>query len=167
MSQELSISDCELFLGYLGNLSFKYIPTTGNRQQLKYCLSPQKMSQDLDTPEGEATITTEKEDDTGVGSRQKDITSGTRLHVTTEAVSTAEKEVVNESESNAETLCISGNVLTPGKGHEVDSDSTAETVVLAGNKDVSDTTENEALPDYYFDLYLCQRGHLNVMTAEI
>ena len=96
-STELSISDCELFLGYLANLSFKYIPTTGHREQLQYSPSPQKMSQVLDDVEGEGTITAEKEDDTVVGS------TGKRLQFSTHAVSTAEKDVVNESDGNAET----------------------------------------------------------------
>ena len=41
--------------------------------------------------------------------------------------------------------------LHPKKGNEVDSDGVAQNVVVAGNKNVSDTAENEALPDYYFD----------------
>ena len=73
------------------------------------------MCQYIDTPEEEVTITAEKEDGAGVGSTQKDVTSCTRLHVMREAVSTAEKEVVNESDSNAETLYISSKVLTPQK----------------------------------------------------
>ena len=71
--------------------------------------------------------------------------------MTTDAVSTAEKDVVNESDGNAETLYISDKLVTPEKDQEADSDGMAETVVVAGNKDASGTAENEALPDYYFD----------------
>ena len=70
---------------------------TGHREQLHYSLSPQKMSQVLDAAEGEVKITAEKEDDIGVGSTERNVTSGKRLHVTKDAVSTAEKDVVNES----------------------------------------------------------------------
>ena len=80
------------------------------------------MSQVLDAAEGEPTITAEKEDDTGVGSTERNVTSGKRFHVTTDAVSTAEKDVVNESDNNGKSLYTSGNLVTPEKDHEADSD---------------------------------------------
>ena len=35
-SENLTISDCELFLGYLGNLTFKYILTSGHAVPFQY-----------------------------------------------------------------------------------------------------------------------------------
>ena len=46
------------------------------------------------------------------------------------------------------------SIITHEKDHEADSDGMAETVVVAANKDVSGTAENdEELPDYYFDFF--------------
>ena len=80
---------------------------------------------------------------------------GIRFDGSRDAASTAEKEVQDDSDANAQTLYISGNVVTPENKQDHDSDGTAETIVIAGKKvtpDVGGTAENdEQLPDYYFD----------------
>ena len=37
-SDKLAISDCKLFLGYLGNLTFKYLPTSGHLVPFEFSL---------------------------------------------------------------------------------------------------------------------------------
>ena len=139
----------------MGNLSFKYIHTTGIRERLQYNHSTENISEGLNDSDGNSTSTAEKEDDTAAFSTQENVTSGIRFDSSRDAASTAEKEVQDDSDTNAQKLYISGNVVTPENKQDHDSDGTAETIVIAGKKvtpDVGGTVENnEQLPDYYFD----------------
>ena len=128
LSDKLAISDCKLFLGYLGNLTFKYIPISGHLVLFEFS------SKDDNRPGNAPEVESEGE--------------FTSFNDETLVVSTPENGKV-DSNGTPETLLISGDKRKKTKDGAALNDT-----IIVGDKHVPPKvchTPESDVPNYDFD----------------